>query len=185
MSTDKKPDFVPLPPSSDLLSRLNSFLPQLSTANASLEAEIAAAGNADTKNIEHVSDDEEQYIEMNLGLGVLEEICSEDEDSDSSAVEKNTIAALLNPTPAQKPAIQLVSEENKEPHGVKRSAPPDSDSDSDSDSFESEEKKEKIELETILSASKRHGKGPRGKPSIEEVVENKSTPTPEKQVQRR
>jgi len=121
---------------------------------------------------------------------VLEEIHPEDEDSDSSVEEKDPIAALLSPTPTRKPTIQLVFEEDKEPHGVKRSAPPDSDSDSDSDSDTSEseveeEVKEKIKLETILSESKRHGKGPRGRPSIEEVVENKSTPTPEKQVQRR
>jgi hypothetical protein len=93
---------------------------------------------------------------------VLEEIHPEDEDSDSSVEEKDPIAALLSPTPTRKPTIQLVFEEDKEPHGVKRSAPPDSDSDSDSDSDTSEseveeEVKEKIKLETILSESKRHG----------------------------
>jgi hypothetical protein len=62
----KKPDFT-LPPMSgdnDLLTRLNTFLPQLSAANESLAAEIAATGNADAKNIEHVDEDEERYIEM-------------------------------------------------------------------------------------------------------------------------
>lgn len=39
-------------------------------------------------------------------------------------------------------------------------------------------------LETILEASKRHGKGPRGRPSIVEVEETACTPTPEKQAER-
>jgi hypothetical protein len=61
----KKPDFTlpPLSGDNDLLTRLNTFLPQLSAANESLAAEIAA-GNADAKNIEHVDEEEERYIEM-------------------------------------------------------------------------------------------------------------------------
>ena len=60
------------PPSSatsqtDLKSRLASFLPQLQQANAELETDPDAA----SKQIDHVDDAEEQYIEMNLGLGVL------------------------------------------------------------------------------------------------------------------
>lgn len=33
----------------------------------------------------------------------------------------------------------------------------------------------------LLNSSKRHGKGPRGKPSIEEVEHSADTPTPKKQ----
>ena len=48
-----------------MLSRLSTFLPQLSAANESLERELAeAGGNADARNIEHVSDGEDAYIEM-------------------------------------------------------------------------------------------------------------------------
>jgi len=55
-----------------LLSRLGTFLPQLCAANAQLEASIAA-GRGTEQCIEHVGLDEEWYIEMNIGLGVLEE----------------------------------------------------------------------------------------------------------------
>lgn len=34
----------------------------------------------------------------------------------------------------------------------------------------------------LLNSSKRHGKGPRGKPSIEVVEHSQDTPTPEKQA---
>ncbi|KAI1624799.1 hypothetical protein EDD37DRAFT_649140 [Exophiala viscosa] len=54
---------------SDLRSRLQSFLPQLQQANAELED----ANVLVEKRIDHVSDDEQHYIEMNLGLGVLGE----------------------------------------------------------------------------------------------------------------
>ena len=53
--------------STALKSRLASFLPKLQQANAELETDPEAA----TKRIDDVADDEEQYIEMNLGLGVL------------------------------------------------------------------------------------------------------------------
>ena len=48
----------------DLKSRLAAFLPQLAKANETLEG---------TERIDDVDDDEERYIEMNLGLGVLSE----------------------------------------------------------------------------------------------------------------
>ena len=48
----------------DLKSRLASFLPQLAAANQTL---------SHSERIDDVSDGEEQYIEMNLGLGVLSE----------------------------------------------------------------------------------------------------------------
>lgn len=53
------------PSTSNLGQRLASFLPQLQRANAALTAE-------DTQQLDDVDDDEERYIEMNLGLGVLE-----------------------------------------------------------------------------------------------------------------
>jgi hypothetical protein len=50
-----------------LKSRLASFIPQLQQANAELETDPEIS----TKRMDDVADDEEQYIEMNLGLGVL------------------------------------------------------------------------------------------------------------------
>ncbi|RVX75009.1 hypothetical protein B0A52_01286 [Exophiala mesophila] len=53
----------------DLQTRLQAFLPQLQKANNDLQdPEIARH-----QRLDHVSDDEETYIEMDLNLGVLEE----------------------------------------------------------------------------------------------------------------
>jgi hypothetical protein len=53
--------------SSDLRSRVASFLPQLRKANE----ELVVAG--DDQRIDTVTEDQDQYIEMDLGLGVLKE----------------------------------------------------------------------------------------------------------------
>ncbi|KAF8982622.1 hypothetical protein BDQ17DRAFT_1378582 [Cyathus striatus] len=53
-------------PNSELLARLQSFLPQLEASNALLETQ-----DPQTFNIELPTQDE-RYIEMNLGLGVFE-----------------------------------------------------------------------------------------------------------------
>jgi len=69
----RKPSITRRPPSattSDLHQRLSTFLPNLAAANDELEVE-RAAGRLGERNIETVDDDE--YIEMSLGLGVLEE----------------------------------------------------------------------------------------------------------------
>ncbi|KIW33418.1 uncharacterized protein PV07_00270 [Cladophialophora immunda] len=64
------PRFTTLPArASDLKSRLQSFLPQLQQANVELDN---SRGLVD-KRIDHVSDDAEHYIEMEVGLGVLSE----------------------------------------------------------------------------------------------------------------
>ncbi|RPB23767.1 hypothetical protein L211DRAFT_838197 [Terfezia boudieri ATCC MYA-4762] len=57
---------------SEIFTRINTFLPELRAANAQLESEIVQ-GRISERRIEDVGEDEEQYIEMNLGLGVLEE----------------------------------------------------------------------------------------------------------------
>ncbi|RAK97168.1 NOPCHAP1/New4 family protein [Aspergillus ibericus CBS 121593] len=68
----------------DLLSRLSAFLPQMKTANERLEQEIAA-GRAKDVRLDDLDDDEEgQYIEMNLGLGVLEEKRPDEESNNAS-----------------------------------------------------------------------------------------------------
>ena len=79
-----------------VLSRLNQFLPVLRTANE----ELASAPEA--HNIEAVGDDQ-QYIEMNLGLGVLEEVKRDSSDSESDSDSEgesdgdrdNILAAIL------------------------------------------------------------------------------------------
>lgn len=62
----------------DIRERLASFLPQLAEANKLLTTRPATA-----HNIEDVEDDE-QHIEMNLGLGVLEEKSGQSDHSSSS-----------------------------------------------------------------------------------------------------
>ncbi|MCJ1329818.1 hypothetical protein MMC10_006499 [Thelotrema lepadinum] len=69
-------------PQSNLASRLNAFLPALAASNAELEVE-RAKGTLDERDIEKV--DEEGYIEMDLGLGVLEEKRGHGEDSEEES----------------------------------------------------------------------------------------------------
>ncbi|OJZ88316.1 hypothetical protein ASPFODRAFT_43970 [Aspergillus luchuensis CBS 106.47] len=75
----------------DLLSRLSAFLPQMKTANEKLEQEIAAGRAKDVRlEIDGDDDDDDEdddmegkrYIEMNLGLGVLEEKRPGDDEED-------------------------------------------------------------------------------------------------------
>ncbi|RPA95219.1 hypothetical protein L873DRAFT_1557377, partial [Choiromyces venosus 120613-1] len=135
----KKQKIAAADTSSDLMSRLNAFLPAMEAANKDLQAEIEA-GTVEKRNIEALDGEEERYIEMNLGLGVLEEKKKKDGDASDA-------------------------------------------SESGSEGEEEEEGEEDYDvLLKLLNASKRHGKGPRGKPSIEIVEHSKDTPTPEKQM---
>jgi Domain of unknown function (DUF4598) len=65
---EKPPISVPNS-ASDLHSRLSSFLPELQKANTDLQNSAEAMA----RRLDEVADDEEHYIEMNLGLGVLKE----------------------------------------------------------------------------------------------------------------
>ncbi|PFH45779.1 hypothetical protein AMATHDRAFT_71096 [Amanita thiersii Skay4041] len=57
----------PVSPPTELLSRVQNFLPQIAASNTSL------AGQDPTSiNMEHLPPNAEQYIEMNLGLGVFQ-----------------------------------------------------------------------------------------------------------------
>ncbi|TBU28195.1 hypothetical protein BD311DRAFT_758991 [Dichomitus squalens] len=60
------PDAPPL----ELLSRVQAFLPELAASNAELLRR--AKEDPDSVDIEKFSEDQAQYIEMNLGLGVFE-----------------------------------------------------------------------------------------------------------------
>ncbi|KAG1803137.1 hypothetical protein EV424DRAFT_337381 [Suillus variegatus] len=74
-------------PPSELLARIQDFLPRLKEENDSLAQRIR--DNPSSVDIENIEEDAEQYIEMNLGLGVLEtrlrdsDSHSDDEDSES------------------------------------------------------------------------------------------------------
>ncbi|KAJ2402711.1 hypothetical protein GGI23_000516 [Coemansia sp. RSA 2559] len=57
-------------PPSALLSRLQSFLPQIAEANKKLEDDMAE--DPSKLDIENVEDSTSQYIEMDLGLGVFD-----------------------------------------------------------------------------------------------------------------
>jgi Domain of unknown function (DUF4598) len=65
----QKPTIATINDPSDLRSRLSMLLPQLQKANA----ELQSSDEALNRRLDDVDDDEEHYIEMNLGLGVLKE----------------------------------------------------------------------------------------------------------------
>ncbi|KAI8819395.1 uncharacterized protein EV422DRAFT_534571 [Fimicolochytrium jonesii] len=70
--TSRPKTFRPEPPS-ELMSRVAAFLPQLSAANTSLLAQLSQNPEArENVDIEGVDEDDEQYIEMNLGVGVFD-----------------------------------------------------------------------------------------------------------------
>ncbi|RAK79485.1 NOPCHAP1/New4 family protein [Aspergillus fijiensis CBS 313.89] len=85
-----KPNIHRIQQTPDLLSRLSAFLPQMKTANEQLERDIAAGRAKDIRLDDAMDEDEDEdggeedgkrYIEMNLGLGVLEEKRPDDEIS--------------------------------------------------------------------------------------------------------
>ncbi|KAK9727652.1 hypothetical protein K7432_001682 [Basidiobolus ranarum] len=109
---DATPEVVPevekktfkMSPPSSLLSRLQDFLPQIAEANQKLQTQIEQ--DPSSVDIENV-DDEEGYIEMNLGLGVFEE---KNEDSEESIIinPKDNLEAI------PKSAIMMLDETVKE-----------------------------------------------------------------------
>ncbi|KAJ5677088.1 uncharacterized protein N7477_002721 [Penicillium maclennaniae] len=78
---------------SDLLSRLSAFLPQMKDANDDLEKEIAAGRGKDIVLDDADESDGKQYIEMNLGLGVLKEKRDGDDSSEADSDDENPYAA--------------------------------------------------------------------------------------------
>lgn len=76
----------------DLKSRLAAFLPQLAAANSELER-LRAAGQFEGMSMEDVNEEEGGYIEMDLGLGVLEEK-KEGEESDEE--EEDADAEMMD-----------------------------------------------------------------------------------------
>ncbi|KAI8643391.1 hypothetical protein BD408DRAFT_414832 [Parasitella parasitica] len=84
--------------------QVQAFLPQLKTANECLE-------NKDLSelDIENVNDEDGQYIEMNLGLGVYGEKKSEQSDSDDQDENSDNEKLIIpNGTSAGKPEKPLI-----------------------------------------------------------------------------
>ncbi|KAF9458690.1 hypothetical protein BDZ94DRAFT_1270012 [Collybia nuda] len=79
-------------PPSELLSRVQAFLPELEASNNLLVQKAQADPNS--VDIEHVDEGMDQYIEMNLGLGVFEDRANrqkyEDEDTEMSSSSEST-----------------------------------------------------------------------------------------------
>ncbi|KAF8808670.1 hypothetical protein BYT27DRAFT_7137134 [Phlegmacium glaucopus] len=76
-------------PPTDLLSRVQAFLPQLEASNAVLAQR--AREDPNSIDIEHIPEGMDQYIEMNLGLGIFEDRshksaqCNEDSEMSISS----------------------------------------------------------------------------------------------------
>jgi Domain of unknown function (DUF4598) len=113
VATQSKIKMSPTP--TNLRLRLSKFLPELQQANIHLEE----AGNALVSQLDDVADDEEHYIEMNLGLGVLEEVRMGDntvaiEDSSSSAdaetSEEEDVMEILKGQTRTRPVKRKIEE---------------------------------------------------------------------------
>ncbi|KAG6810180.1 hypothetical protein H0H92_012971 [Tricholoma furcatifolium] len=79
-------------PQSDLIARVRAFLPELEASNAILEQQRQA--NPSSVDIESVEEDAQQYIEMNLGLGLFSErgkaaSGSGEDESDSTSTDSS------------------------------------------------------------------------------------------------
>lgn len=74
-------------PRSELASRIADFLPSLVAANERLQQEQAQEGGA-SRTLEVGDDEDEPHVDMNVALGVLEEVRDSDpEDSDKESSE--------------------------------------------------------------------------------------------------
>jgi len=114
MRTTSKPVMAMLP-TSDISSRLSTFLPQLKEANAALSPNQIS-------KLDEVSDDEEHYIEMNLGLGVLKEVKGQSEgiktmtddssssDESSESEQDDAVQKAFPQTMSRKPGIEEIDD---------------------------------------------------------------------------
>ncbi|KAJ2799510.1 hypothetical protein H4R20_004413 [Coemansia guatemalensis] len=139
-------------PPSDLLSRLHDFLPQIAKANKELKA--AVANDPSKVDIENVSPQSTQYIEMDLGLGVFDMKPKKDaghngdvvisahgntdhNDSDSSDEEDaRRSRVVIDPSliagrRKTKPHIEVLKKDDETSASSMSGSSPESDSDSD------------------------------------------------------
>ena len=105
-STAIPPKIEALPQSSDLRSRLSTLLPQLKKANAQLESGPGV-------QIDDVADDEDQYIEMDLSLGVLKERKTPADGEIKTAVEDDSSSDDLNDESDHEDAVQKALRKDK------------------------------------------------------------------------
>ncbi|CAG8943127.1 unnamed protein product [Penicillium salamii] len=116
-----KPRIRPFKGGSGLMSRLNAFLPQMKIANEDLQRQIDA-GNAGDLVLDNAEANGERYIEMDLGLGVLEEkrdgeSSSEESDAeggkdveDDSDIIGKLMGGKKNKSENDKPSIQEMTD---------------------------------------------------------------------------
>ena len=77
-----KPTIVPIHPTGDLLTRVSAFLPVLAQANKDLEGELDKSRFKMELPSDQDDDHEGRVIEMNIGIGVLEETKDEGKRDD-------------------------------------------------------------------------------------------------------
>ncbi|KAJ2852521.1 hypothetical protein IWW36_000149 [Coemansia brasiliensis] len=105
-SAGQPPKTYRVEPPSELLTRLHAFLPQIAKANKELGKDSSKL------NMENVGEDDPQYIEMDLGLGVFDmkpkkpitlsaknEECSSDELQPNVIIDPSEIASRQRPKP--------------------------------------------------------------------------------------
>ncbi|KAG0268273.1 hypothetical protein BGZ95_002520 [Linnemannia exigua] len=116
---------------SDLLSRLENFLPKMKEANDQLDKQLKADPKAvDIENVDEESG--EQYIEMDLGLGVFD--LKKDVKEEDIIINPSELKAEA--TSIKKPTIVMMDTDNKDQSMDEDS----SDSDSESEGSHKEKK---------------------------------------------
>jgi len=118
---DKKPHHIE--PPKELLSRLQAFLPQMEASNATLAQQIEA--DPQSVDIENVADDEE-IIEMNLGLGVFEDKSKRSkkransaEDSDDSMSDSDSSSSDDSDSSVSSCSTEIVTSNDSSPRRMK------------------------------------------------------------------
>ncbi|KAI1319931.1 hypothetical protein EDD11_002606 [Mortierella claussenii] len=90
---------------SDLVARLEDFLPKIKEANAQLDQQLKMDPKAvDIENVDEQSG--EQYIEMDLGLGVFD--LKKDVTEEDIIINPSDIKEATATTPVAKPAIVMM-----------------------------------------------------------------------------
>ncbi|ORX48790.1 hypothetical protein DM01DRAFT_1338448 [Hesseltinella vesiculosa] len=86
----------------DLLARVQAFLPQMQVANSALKSQ-----DLSKLDIENLEGKEDNYIEMNLGLGVYD-IKSEGHDQSDTDSDHEIMIPSNGKTDATKPSIMML-----------------------------------------------------------------------------
>ncbi|CUA70702.1 hypothetical protein RSOLAG22IIIB_04298 [Rhizoctonia solani] len=132
---------APLPINRDLLTRLEAFLPAMHESTQQLQQRVQS--DPSSLDIEHLDPSAQEYIEMNLGLGVYESRpnphesesdsssgsdsdSTSDSDSDSSSDDQrpDVLSILMRAVPpvprtqlpANRPNIVMLQSSSPQPH---------------------------------------------------------------------